>query len=523
MANYNIVVDTSNFKPMSYSDMIAPLLLYNKNYDAMEEKASKYIDDYGNLNLPQDSEVGKRYQQYMGQLNDAMQNFYDTGMTNGAPQELRRLFAVNKGDITKIKQAATDYQKYKEKVDTLTANGDAIVGKISNIDNFYRGDNEQIHAMSKKDIIAGATNMFAGLDALLAREYGDTTTLNDIQNKMQYYMYTHQGISKDKAIEEVLKPLAESNNPAASMILKQMRMYYDSLGIDPKHYDSNAQQQIWNNIGVGLISSIKDNSQIIENKSVPWDFERQRIAIEKTRAENDNSNANGYYFDQFYNEPYSKELDDVKIRNNNHKNGSWPEDRYIVKYYDGGDSARRANVNTPVDVAEWNYTKGIWVIKHYNKQGYLSKGLKYRPREGRDDNTGNSANNTNSTGTGTQNNGSINKTPGAARAGADKAPPASNNPSSSGYRKNSYKPGDIGREIEQEQKEAAAKEKATAKKKPTSVTPTTTKVVNNPKKSTTTNNKTGNNTYTTVGVTNRKVSIEEDNSDKSAEDIIVGI
>jgi hypothetical protein len=49
MANFNLVIDTSNFKPFTYKDIMAPFEDYSKEYTTRRNEINQYMDTYGNL------------------------------------------------------------------------------------------------------------------------------------------------------------------------------------------------------------------------------------------------------------------------------------------------------------------------------------------------------------------------------------------------------------------------------------------------------------------------------------------
>ena len=76
MANFNLVVDTSNFKPFTYEEMIRPLLLYKQEEEArqkayldLQEKASTLEDLAASK---KDAEAYGAYTAYKNKLREAV-------------------------------------------------------------------------------------------------------------------------------------------------------------------------------------------------------------------------------------------------------------------------------------------------------------------------------------------------------------------------------------------------------------------------------------------------------------------
>ena len=103
MANFNLVVNTSNFKPFTYEEMVRPLLLYKQEEEArqqayldMQEKASTLEDLAAS---EKDAEAYGIYTAYKDRLRDVADDMARHGLTRGNNQ----VFNLRKDYISNIK------------------------------------------------------------------------------------------------------------------------------------------------------------------------------------------------------------------------------------------------------------------------------------------------------------------------------------------------------------------------------------------------------------------------------------
>ena len=253
MANFNLVVDTGNFKPLSYNDMIAPLLKYDKDYDQMQERADKFIDMYGNLNLPEDSEVGKAYRSYLEQQNAAVDRFMGEGLVNGAAQDLSRVFMMNKTQVSRMKKAAEEYDEVQKNISRLGS--DAIVGTQPTVDDLYNGKNKQLKYISASGVQEMTRKTFEGLNNALATDPELKTAFNG-----QFVQMTRRGgLSGAEAVSKILTDYAARHQEyqgLAKQVVDGMNSIYNSTQAET-FTDESAKRRVWDNIGLGAMQAIQ--------------------------------------------------------------------------------------------------------------------------------------------------------------------------------------------------------------------------------------------------------------------------
>lgn len=85
MANFNIMLDTSNFKPFDYNEMIKPLLLYKQEEEARQKAYLELQDKIASLadleNSEKDSEHYNKYRAYNQELQDVVDSMAKYGLT----------------------------------------------------------------------------------------------------------------------------------------------------------------------------------------------------------------------------------------------------------------------------------------------------------------------------------------------------------------------------------------------------------------------------------------------------------
>lgn len=301
MANYNIIIDNSHFKPFSYKDIIAPYDDYAKDYDAETERIHKFIDDYGNLNLPTGSNAYQEYQNAIDQQNKALESFYSQGLNQNTQKELFKAFTFNKGRLSKMKAAAAQVDKMR---DAITALGqDTIIGtEIDNphlIDDILDGKNPTLKHVDRTKVFTLGQQIGRGLQTSMT-DYNVSTFTEALKN--QYYQATIGKLDYNKILDATLSKLSDEviegaqNNPAVQALIKA----YNSYGND---FSASGQQQIWDTIGLGVMSGLEPpKQQFMQDRSV-----EQRIALENLAMERGKYHAN-------YNDPNFTGGADVTIK-----------------------------------------------------------------------------------------------------------------------------------------------------------------------------------------------------------------
>ena len=219
MANYNIVVDTSNFKPMDIS-MGWKVLEANKDtYEKLSDKLEKIAEENGEFQLPEGTMYGDidLSQKVKDLQNEIATTAYDinNNMSARTRGKAQQFFTRYKKEMTPIKKMVTAYNQEVDKLNALRAqDSSTIVLNPPRLESFYGG------------IKPSATQTISG--ASLAKDIATSigATLRSQAQKL--------GISST-GIEGVLKAIKESKLSAEDLYnISTNPSYANTLGKDTR-------------------------------------------------------------------------------------------------------------------------------------------------------------------------------------------------------------------------------------------------------------------------------------------------
>lgn len=201
MANYNIVVDTSNFKPIDIS-MGWKVLEANKDtYEKLSDKLEKIAEENGEFQLPEGTMYGDidLSQKVKDLQNEIATTAYDinNNMSARTRGKAQQFFMRYKKEMTPIKKMVTAYNQEVDKLNALRAqDSSTIVLNPPRLESFYGG------------VKPSATQTISG--ASLAKDIATSigATLRSQAQKL--------GISST-GIEGVLKSIKESKLSAEDL------------------------------------------------------------------------------------------------------------------------------------------------------------------------------------------------------------------------------------------------------------------------------------------------------------------
>lgn len=219
MANYNIVVDTSNFKPMDIS-MGWKVLEANKDtYEKLSDKLEKIAEENGEFQLPEGTMYGDidLSQKVKDLQNEIATTAYDinNNMSARTRGKAQQFFMRYKKEMTPIKKMVTAYNQEVDKLNALRAqDSSTIVLNPPRLESFYGG------------VKPSATQTISG--ASLAKDIATSigATLRSQAQKL--------GISST-GIEGVLKTIKESRLSAEDLYnISTNPSYANTLGKDTR-------------------------------------------------------------------------------------------------------------------------------------------------------------------------------------------------------------------------------------------------------------------------------------------------
>lgn len=158
--NYNLVIDSSNFKPYDINIPLSIIEDYNKGYDKNKEVYDKISETLGTLDTAvQDTTKAKAiYDNYQGAFNTAAEAFAH-GMTTRNSRQLQELRGRYFREINKLEEARKAMKAVADTRSKLAATGkanDMLYQSIGNLDNYLDNPNYSPKAYDGNQITASS-------------------------------------------------------------------------------------------------------------------------------------------------------------------------------------------------------------------------------------------------------------------------------------------------------------------------------------------------------------------------------
>ena len=287
MGNYNLIVDTSNFKPYDISPALQILHDYRDAYYKLDEQLNKIAEEKGQYIPPEGTKYRDTYDRYNQEFSSVVDDF-SKGMNMRNAAAVRNLRNRYLEEIAPINRAAEAYNKYQDK---LTALGpDAIIGNSRTFDDFFGGKNPAIEYRSAKQVELDAMKYFSGINNALTQDPEFKKVLGE-----QYYLQTQKGgLDSGAALQAALLEYNNRTNgqhsKAVQNLLDHMQNVMNSQAVD--NFSEQAKKQVWNKIASGLIASIKspEYSQVT-NRAYETPHDKRYMAYQEAQM-----NKNGYVY-----------------------------------------------------------------------------------------------------------------------------------------------------------------------------------------------------------------------------------
>lgn len=252
MANFNLVVNTSNFKPFTYEEMVRPLLLYKQEEEArqqayldMQEKASTLEDLAAS---EKDAEAYRIYTAYKDKLRDVADSMERQGLTRGNNQ----VFNLRKDYINNIKPLNDLLEKRNKLIEEQRANNKDGTNIYSidygdmSLSEMKRRPTHTYNTLNGNVVRAMSAETFAPL----AKQILESPEYESILGKQYFQERIQRGYTLDQMINEL------QGTEAGSKLAQVKQNILSSLGMDKKGFSPEKQAQVEQFVNMGAMAAL---------------------------------------------------------------------------------------------------------------------------------------------------------------------------------------------------------------------------------------------------------------------------
>lgn len=252
MANFNLVVNTSNFKPFTYEEMVRPLLLYKQEEEArqqayldMQEKASTLEDLAAS---EKDAEAYGIYTAYKDRLRDVADSMARQGLTRGNNQ----VFNLRKDYISNIKPLNDLLEKRNKLIEEQRANNKDGTNIYSidygdmSLSEMKRRPTHTYNTLNGNVVRAMSAETFAPL----AKQILESPEYESILGKQYFQERIQRGYTLDQMINEL------QGTEAGSKLAQVKQNILSSLGMDKKGFSPEKQAQVEQFVNMGAMAAL---------------------------------------------------------------------------------------------------------------------------------------------------------------------------------------------------------------------------------------------------------------------------
>lgn len=294
----------TNFRPFSYQEMLAPVLMATQAHQAVEEAYSE-LDSQANAigslaNEANDPVTYQRYKAYESALRTQADALAKNGLTPGSRQSLLDLKGRYAKDITPIQNAIT---RRRELVDeqrkallqnpTLMFQRDMnSMSYESSLDRFLESPDYDYGERYSGALLTQQVSQAAGN---LAKELSNYGNGKRVDAYTKTFLQQH-GFTRDQVLDAISNPNRAQSQPVLNAIVEQvmgssgMASWADQPTMDKAY--NYARQGLWSAIGQTNISTYEDYGARLAAQEVK-DYERQQA--EQSRLKMYNINPSSLY------------------------------------------------------------------------------------------------------------------------------------------------------------------------------------------------------------------------------------
>lgn len=305
----------TNFRPFSYQEMLAPVLMATQAHQAVEEAYSE-LDSQANAvgslaNEANDPVTYQRYKAYESALRTQADALAKSGLTPGSRQSLLDLKGRYAKDITPIQNAITrrreladEQRKALLQNPTLMFQRDMnSMSYESSLDRFLENPDYDYGRRYSGALLTQQVSQAAGNLAKELSNYGNGKRLD---NYTKTFLQQH-GFTRGQVLDAISNPNRAQSQPVLNAIVEQVM---GSSGMDSwadqatmeKAYNY-ARQGLWSAIGQTNISTYEDYGAKLADKGVrqtlainPLNIYSSRELSEDEKSYNDNMKKYSKYF-----------------------------------------------------------------------------------------------------------------------------------------------------------------------------------------------------------------------------------
>ena len=255
MANFNLVVNTSNFKPFTYEEMVRPLLLYKQEEEArqqayldLQEKASTLED------LAASEKDAKAYGTYTAYKN-RLREVADEMAKNGLTRQNNQVFNLRKSYINDIKPLNDLLEKRNKLVEEQRANNKDGTNIYSidygdmSLAEMKRNPTQTYNTLNGNVIRAMSAEIFAPL-AKQILESPEYTSISGKVGKQYFQERIQRGYTLDQIINEL------QGTEAGSKLAQVKQNILSSLGMDKKGFSPEKQARVEQFVNMGAMAAL---------------------------------------------------------------------------------------------------------------------------------------------------------------------------------------------------------------------------------------------------------------------------
>lgn len=358
MANFNLVVNTSNFKPFTYEEMVRPLLLYKQEEEArqqayldLQEKASTLEDLAAS---EKDAEAYGAYTAYKNKLREVA----DEMAKNGLTRQNNQVFNLRKSYINDIKPLNDLLEKRNKLVEEQRAN-DKDGTNIYSIDygnmslaEMKRNPTQTYNTLNGNVIRAISAETFAPL----AKQILESPEYTNILGKQYFQERIQRGYTLDQMINEL------QGTEAGSKLAQVKQNILSSLSMNKKGFSPEKQAQVEQFVNMGAMAALGETEYgNLNNKSYLDPLQKvqksaSEYALIQSQAEDkfkyiydDNKNIKGFN-PKYIETTKTTKVDDtptIKIGKNNYTVISRGGSKVVIKINSDG-SRNIIDANDPI-------------------------------------------------------------------------------------------------------------------------------------------------------------------------------